>query len=52
MGSELSGIFWVNIGTNNIAGSSILGDQTPGYFCSAMSLFEETYTFSELNCFT
>ena len=50
MKSELSGIFQVNLVAKNIVFGS-LGTQRPtqSCFCSMISLFEETYKFSEPN---
>ena len=49
MESELPDIVQVKVVAKNI----LLGPWgLPNYFCNVMSLFEETYKFSEPNCYT
>ena len=50
MESELSDIFLSKSGHQKYT-ASVLGDATPSCFCNVMSLFEETYKFSESGCY-
>ena len=51
MESELPGIIRVKVVAKKYT-AWVPGDLTPSCFCNVISLFEETYKFSESNCYT